>query len=723
MQTTRSSCSAAFGDAAHQSILGMAFTPSGDLLVVGNIEGSAVIGGKAIETDLSGLASFVARFDVACNLVYVHATSRGLLDVTTNASGKTFVASNNVDVATGKASTDIGLRISALDETGAVTASKMLVDYVQTGYPVKMQSNGDGVLVSLTAPQNAKLATGTVLADDSSHVVMGVGPTPTLDIAWAAHARRNHAQLDDLGVTSDGEGGAVVAGSAFGSLTLVDGDHACNQGCLASIGPDGKARWFTTPKLADGARLTRLPSGDFVGVVRPTSGVSLAGATPQGAGDLVFVRIAKADGTLSNGRLLGTKVSPDGRSALAIVSDSKGKIWLAGDARNEVLDLGTTHVEKRIFLAELAEDGSAVRSAVYGDASGVFGAMAVDALDDVGLAGGLFGKTDFGGGRTLANPFWPTSDAFFVRAPALDVAPMAARGVTIPSSELIYDLNAAGNNPFINPVAATTDGVFFSDDAGLYLCASPPGSDFPKQLADSIQGLGLDDTGDVKLAADGVDLFVASQVRGILKCSTSACADFATGTSRAVTLDTTTVYFELNGAYYSCPRAGCPAEGPKSLPGLGPASWDSIAVQGNQIFAAVFSPNKSNVVRATLPDAIAGSPLFSSETLVVGVGASSSGLLVALSGSPRLVQCPLSGSCAPHAVSYGWPYVLGETDVYSVVPLDVDANYVVVKCPQTGCPPEGPKVVAAAASSNVALATRGSDLFVSVRGKIRRYQR
>ena len=198
--------------------------------------------------------------------------------------------------------------------------------------------------------------------------------------------------------------------------------------------------------------------------------------------------------------------------------------------------------------------------------------------------------------------------------------------------------------------------------------------------------------------ADAV--YLTTYSHGVSRCTRTGCEQVAPdgNPATAITTDAASFYFVRDSAPYSCPLAGCPAEGAFWM--TGPVAPTAITLQGSTFYA----DDGHTVVACTLPVCDTTRTVFvSGDGNAAGrpFASSSNGLFVAT--HDMVVHCPLEGACdAPSTFAGNTGNItLAGSDIYLETGHDIDALFTssLSKCPQTGCPAEGPAVVAASGRS------------------------
>jgi hypothetical protein len=401
-----------FGDAGYQDAKGLAVDGAGNVLIVGEVNGSLDFGGGPIPPP----AFFVVKLDPAGALVW----SRGFSG--TGACKVVAVDSGGSVLVTGSFHGSIDFGGGPLTAGSNANSSMFVVKLDQSGQHVWSKSFGDGAEGTGIALDSA----GDLLLTGSFHASLDLGGGPLLSagnhdyfVAKLGGDSGQHKWSERFGepgvnaevhVAVDGMDGVLLAGSFagaldFGAQTLASVGSA--DLFVAKLDPAGvplwSTRWGTAGMFIGATGLAA--SGDGGTLVTGF----LAGSVDVGGGTLTSsstwdVFAAKLDG--SGGHLwsksFGGPWSVTTMNGPTVAADETGNALFTG-AIEGVADFGGGQVAgaggEDAFVAKLGADGGYVWAKRFGDAQDQRGTgIAADGAGNVVLLGGFAGSANLGAG-------------------------------------------------------------------------------------------------------------------------------------------------------------------------------------------------------------------------------------------------------------------------------------------------------------------------------------
>jgi hypothetical protein len=398
-----------FGDASGQVSMAVATDSAGNVVIVGNFEGSLDFGAGALMS-VDTTDAFVAKLDASGG----HLWSKGFRGtgdqtanrVATDSAGNVIVAGyfvNNIDLGEGSIpSAGAGdIFVAKLDPAGALIWNKTFGDasgqslsalaidgddaIVIAGYPGTGVDFGGGSLAGAGQSDGfvAKLDSSGKHLWSKRFVDAGAG-----DIAF--DSAEGVVLLGKFSGSVDFGGGPLTAVGSFNTFILkldAQGVHTWSKRF-------GSADELTAVDMAVDSAGNLILVGSFVG------SVDFGGGPMTGGGDLdIFV--AKLDGA---GDHIWTKPFGYGSGELAnsVAVDGEDNIvfsgWLLGS-----LDFGGDVLTSAgiwdTFVAKLDASGKHIWSDRFGDETQQYGqGVATDSLNNVVIAGQFLGRVDFGEG-------------------------------------------------------------------------------------------------------------------------------------------------------------------------------------------------------------------------------------------------------------------------------------------------------------------------------------
>jgi hypothetical protein len=339
-------------------IFGLAAGSSGNVAIVGSLNGSVDFGGGALTS--TGLDAFVAQFD---------------------ADGKPLWSAHYGDSASQACSA------VAIDPAG----NTVLTGMFQGSLTINNQITSNG---------------GPIFGD------VFIAKLDKLGAPLWAKGFGNMADQRATDVATDGQGNIYATGTFSGSIDFGGGglsDPGGGNIYVAKLDGNGKHVWshgFGELGTQVGQSIAVDSVGGVViaGFGDFSSPTTLGGSMLTGAGG-TDVFVAKFD---TNGNHQWSKLFGDAKdqTSASVAVDSAGNIFVAGTFPGSINFGGATLTSAGgtdIYVAKLTQAGEHVWSSRFGDLSDQgFARIAVDSAGNVLLTGSYQGSVDFGGGSLVS---------------------------------------------------------------------------------------------------------------------------------------------------------------------------------------------------------------------------------------------------------------------------------------------------------------------------------
>lgn len=697
-----STCAARFGDAAEQTVRDVAVDAQGAVVLVGSFRGRLDFGdGKVLERPDHARGAFLVKLDGNCKPLFAKSfTDEGstpLLSTATDAEGNIFVLSRDLDLATDTLSVDgSNVRISKLGPTGDLIWSKTLASgsFFSVAFHAdsfsRVRAAADGRMVVTFPSGGIKLANG-VTVPEKNDAILGVGANG--EITWSTSVP-NMFWYPAIAIDAT-SGEVALQGTCEGPITLADGPHPCTDGYLTKLSATGAPLWFHALPI-DRSAVAIDGNGDVIAFNRAFVEYNL-GSFPVKSNTPAFLGayvLAKVDGKTGNGKwAVGARdASMMADGPIGLTADRRGELWITASSWFDfVPTTGPDVREAGIYAAHLTADGKHIASGLFGDHGADRPTVALPAVTAAGeliLAGGLKGRADFGGGRTLASAFSMSSDLFLVRSPTLGAPPVAQQKFVPLAEEKITGF------PDVSELSAGGAGIFASSgfpDYSLFACplAGCAGPATPLAKIEVLDIL----VGDAAAYVAGIQ----DNKGVVLRCTTAGCtaatpvdASFPPYRN-AVAIDATSLYFVFGGRVFSCPLAGCGASSPVQL-----GQGDQIALGGTTLYLAHQSQSGRGRELTTCP--VTGCPPPGLGTKYLKA---SEGLYRFTATATDVFWDDFEGvwHCSGAAPCQSGASFAGTSDLVKGGIIDGKAyfiaspasqTWVLASCPATGCPAGGP---------------------------------
>jgi len=401
-----------FGDGTTQAAGAVSVDASGNVIVTGNFNGAVDFGGGAL-LSAGNNDIFVAKLGSDGSHLWSKRFGDGDIQeahaVAVDASGNVIVAGNfygTVDLG-GGALTSAGsddIYVAKLGPDGAHLWSKRFGDRSsQSARSVAIDASGN-VIVTGDFYGVTDFGGGALTSTGGDVYVAKFGSDGTH--LWSKRFGDGDYQLANA-VALDASGSVIVTGVLNGSVDFGGGvlsSAGHSDIFIAKFGSDGTHLW--SKRFGDGdyqgayaaavdASGNVIVTGYFYGTV------DFGGGALTTAGGAVGVFIAKFG---SDGAHLWSKSFSDGSYYMAphsVAVDASGGVIITGYLYGTV-DFGggalASAGESDIFVAKFGFDGSHLWSKCFGDDATQYGeAVAVDASENVIIAGSFLGTVCFGG--------------------------------------------------------------------------------------------------------------------------------------------------------------------------------------------------------------------------------------------------------------------------------------------------------------------------------------
>ncbi len=409
-----------FGQSGEQNGYGIAADSSSNVLVVGDIAGSANFGGGAL-TSAGSLDAFVVKLTPGgahvWSKIFGDAASQSAYAVAADGAGNALV--------TGRFSGTIAFGAAAADShTSAGLSDAFVVKLDPAGNVLWSRSyGGAGADVGRSIAVDS-LGNVLVTGDFAQTIDLGGGPLTSADVLDGFLVKLDPAgnhlwskafggQYDDSGqgVGVDASNDVLVTGYfdeevGFGGALQSDGPSGGVDVFVAKLAPDGSHLW-TRSYGKDGMSLTQKGfaiacdaggnvyfDGSFVDTVSFGAGTHVG----QGLEDIFVVKLDPAGNTIWSKAFGG----PAAEYPVGLAVDSGAHVIVSGSLGGGV-DFGGGGLEvdgpEDIYVFKLDTDGAHVWSRRFGDSGDQDGTgAAVDPQDHVLITGYIEGSADFGNG-------------------------------------------------------------------------------------------------------------------------------------------------------------------------------------------------------------------------------------------------------------------------------------------------------------------------------------
>jgi hypothetical protein len=403
-----------FGDSKSQFARATTVDSLGNIVVVGSFLGSVSFGGQELAAASPIYADvFVAKFDSAGSHQWSSAHGKTLAQrarsVATDSQGNVVVVGDfdgsiafGGDVLSSAGGSDVF--VVQFDASGQVKWSK---SYGSTGQQTSysVATNGDGEIV-LSGAFSGEIDFG--LGAHTSIGATDVFVTKLTSAGAAVWSKTFGLESDQsvYGLVLDSGGNVLLTGGFGGTIKFGQDTHTSVGGVdvfVAKLDPEGTTLWsrsFGTDLDQVGNAVAVDDSGNVTIAGTFSGEVDFgAGIHKSAGGSDVFVAHLGADGETKWSKRFGD--AKDGQTAYCIKSDQFGNVVFGG-AFDGSIDFGDGTILKSgggadIFLAKLSLDGTTVWSRRFGD-EGIqtVQGLALDSDGNTVMAGYLDGTVDVG---------------------------------------------------------------------------------------------------------------------------------------------------------------------------------------------------------------------------------------------------------------------------------------------------------------------------------------
>lgn len=228
---------------------------------------------------------------------------------------------------------------------------------------------------------------------------------------WARRFGDASVYQEGFDIATDASGNVFVTGFFDGSINFGGGGFTSGgltDVFLVKLDVDGNHLWskaFPAPSPQYGASLAVDSQGNVVLLANGFNTVDFGGGGLASAGNY-DIYLAKFDG-VTGGHLWSKRYgSPNDDRGTAVAVDSANNVVFTGRS-DAALDFGGGSVPSNggmdVLLVKVDANGGFVWAKRYGDGANQFGAdLAIDASNNVIVAGGFEGSVNFGGGALSA---------------------------------------------------------------------------------------------------------------------------------------------------------------------------------------------------------------------------------------------------------------------------------------------------------------------------------
>ncbi|UQA62339.1 hypothetical protein [Polyangium aurulentum] len=332
---------------------------------------------------------------------------------------------------------------------GEVVWSKAFGDNsAQEGMAVAADGQGN-IWLCGSYPGDLSLGNSQVMGGDSFIAKFN----PQGDAVWVDTIGGAGNSVHCNGIALDSLGSVVVIGSFGGALELGGAQHVASgntDGFVAKLGPDGAHLWSRRTGDVSAATPFGVAVDPYDNVVVTGRFESSIGGVLSAGGDDVFVaKLSKINGNSMWTRGFGSTGMLN-ESGGAIAADSMGNVLVTGKGGGQIdfgggpLPCGAL-LSPRVFMIKLDGSGNHAWSKCYGNQQlDGLSRLAVDAQNNVYLAGDFGGVVNFGGGDFQSSP---GSDGFLAKFGPEGVHLWSKQFGTAPADDGVsaLDVDVAGN--------------------------------------------------------------------------------------------------------------------------------------------------------------------------------------------------------------------------------------------------------------------------------------
>ena len=457
--------SRAFGDTSFQSGRSIAIDAAGNVVVVGDFEGTVDFGGGPMgPTGSKETDAFVAKFDPTGSHLWSKwfggANNQSGVSVALDSGGNVLIAvlhQGTVDFGGGPLTAlGIDVVIVKLDASGSHVWSQRFGDANgQLPNDIAVDSS-DNVLVTGNFAGTLDFGCGPMTSSGVQGDMFVAKLSPTGSCLWSKRAGDTEFQ-NGFSVATDPADNVFVAGEFKGAIDFGGGpltSLGSTDIFLAKLDPTGAHLWSQRFGSAAGTETSHSIACDAAGHVSLAgvahcsppgkfdppcvANVDFGGGPLVGAGsnDIVFADF-DASGAHQWSKLFGDAMS---QSEASVAVDSDGDRLLYGSFSGTV-DFGTgplTAPGSNLFLARFTPAGSAEWANEYGDPSSVQQGPSVAANSGkIAITGTHGGTVNFGGG-TISSP--GGTDVFVAKFSEEDAVPVLISTFTATARDAGIDI-------------------------------------------------------------------------------------------------------------------------------------------------------------------------------------------------------------------------------------------------------------------------------------------
>lgn len=394
-----------FGDASVQHSIGVAVDGAGDVLIVGDFDGTFSLGGGSFTGTSDMFLAKLNRFGThVWSKPFINTGMQNIRDVAVEANGNVYIAGDFFS----------SINLGGSDLTSTAFKDVFVAKYDASGAHQWSQKYGGtnyDLATSIDADASGVAFTGQIWGGS---VNFGGSPLGIGIFVVKLDADGNHLWSRSLGGSSSGladvqldaASKVALAGNFTGTIDFGPGPIASlggNDVFVAKLDPQGNHLWSRRAGDTDnqyGAAVAVDPAGNV------TATGAFFGAIDLGTGSLVsdgltdvFVAGFADDGTPQWSERFGDAVQ---QAPTGVAAGPEGNIVVTG-YYSGTMDFGggplTSAGSADFFVAKFDAQGNHIRSKQYGDAANQLALrVTVDNTDDAIVYGEFHGSVDFGSG-------------------------------------------------------------------------------------------------------------------------------------------------------------------------------------------------------------------------------------------------------------------------------------------------------------------------------------